>query len=165
MLFKKARAELERLGDTVVHRDIVGIADFSNPSRLRRFYLLDMVSGRASSLLVAHGRGSDPSHLGWVQRFSNEPDSNATSAGAYLTGNYYTGKHGRSMRLRGLDEGNSNAQVRAIVVHGAWYVSPDIIRQHGKLGRSEGCFAFAEADLDQVLARLGPGKLLLAGKL
>ena len=53
---------------------------------------------------------------------------------------------------------------RAIVVHGAWDVSPKMVAQHGMLGRSEGCFAFVEADLPQVLARLGPGRLLLAGK-
>lgn len=163
-LFKTARAGLERAGDAVIHRDVVGIADFSHPSRSPRFYILDMARGQTSCLLVAHGRGSDPRHCGWVERFSNKPGSNATSAGAYLTGNYYSGKHGRSMRLHGLDTDNSNAQARAIVVHGAWYVSPEIIRRHGKIGRSEGCFVFAEADLDQVLTRLGPGRLIMAGK-
>src|SRR3546814_7041698 len=78
--------------------------------------------------------------------FSNDFGSNATSNGAYLTGDYYTGKHGRSMRLQGMDPTNCHAEARAIVVHGAWYVGPEMIREHGKLGRSEGCFAFAESD-------------------
>jgi hypothetical protein len=159
-----ARAELGRVGSRVAHRDVVGISDFTNPSRAPRFHLLDMTNGRVSSFLVAHGRGSDPGHKGWVQRFSNEFGSNASSAGAYVTGTYYSGKHGRSMRLHGLDPSNNNAEARAVVVHGAWYVGPSILREHGKLGRSEGCFAFAENDLDQVLSRLGPGRLLVAGK-
>lgn len=163
-LFELARAELIRLGSDIRLTDLVGVSDFTNPSRVPRFHILDMGSGKITSLLVAHGRGSDPAHQGWVQRFSNEVGSAASSSGAYRTGDYYVGKHGRSMRLHGLDATNSNALNRAVVVHGAWYVGPDMVRSHGKLGRSEGCFAFAENDLDQVLNRLGPGRLLIAGK-
>lgn len=163
-LFELARAELIRLGSEIRLTELVGVSDFTNPSRVPRFHLLDMGSGKITSLLVAHGRGSDPAHQGWVQRFSNEVGSAASSAGAYRTGDYYVGKHGRSMRLHGLDATNSNALNRAVVVHGAWYVGPEMVRSHGKLGRSEGCFAFAENDLDQVLNRLGPGRLIVAGK-
>jgi hypothetical protein len=159
-----ARSELARAGSSVTKRDVVGVTDFSGPSRAPRLYLVDMASGAATSLLVAHGRGSDPQHSGWVRSFSNAFGSNASSEGAYVTGDYYTGQHGRSMRLRGLDASNSNAEARALVVHSAWYVGPEIIREHGMLGRSEGCFAVSAADLDQVLTRLGPGRLLVAGK-
>ena len=69
------------------------------------------------------------------------------------------------MRLVGLDSTNNNAEKRAIVVHGAWYVSPEMLGLHGRLGRSEGCFAFSQDDVDTILARLGPGRLLLATKL
>jgi len=68
------------------------------------------------------------------------------------------------MRPDGLDASNNNAEARAIVVHGAWYVSPNMVRDHGKLGRSEGCFAFSESDLTEVLEKLKPGRLLLAEK-
>jgi len=68
------------------------------------------------------------------------------------------------MRLMGLDADNSNAQARAIVVHAAWYVTPEIARSTGKLGRSEGCFAVSNDSLDEVLTRLGPGRLLYADK-
>jgi hypothetical protein len=163
-LFASARAALGRLGESIPKRDVVGIADFSSPSRVPRFHLLDMASGKAETLLVAHGRGSDPGHSGWLRSFSNAVGSEATSEGAYRTGEYYQGKHGRSMRLAGLERGNNNAEARAIVVHGAWYVSPRMARERGVLGRSQGCFAFDEADLSQVLSRLGPGRLLLAGK-
>ena len=82
-----------------------------------------------------------------------------------MTGDYYVGHHGRSMSLVGVDPTNSNALARAIVVHSAWYVGPDVVRAHGMLGRSEGCFAVSESDLPEVLARLGPGRLLVAAKL
>jgi hypothetical protein len=161
-----AREGLQQNAASLAHTDVVGIADFAAPSRAPRFYLVDLANGRATSHLVSHGRGSDPSHSGWVERFSNLPGSAASSPGAYLTGAHYIGKHGRSQRLIGLDPENSNAEPRAIVIHGAWYVSDSMARQHGKIGRSEGCFAFDETNgsLDQVLARLGPGRLLYAGR-
>jgi hypothetical protein len=160
-----ARAGLERLGARIAHRDVVGVADFSQPSRLPRLHLVDLVGGGVESVLVAHGRGSDPAHTGWLSRFSNAPGSAATSEGAYLTGDDYIGEHGRSMRLVGLDPSNSNAEPRAIVVHDAWYVGPQMLAAHGMLGRSEGCFAVASSDLPTMLGRLGPGRLLIAGKL
>lgn len=159
-----ARRGLERHAGQVRHRDLVAIADFDRRSAEQRFLLVDMRTGRATRHLVSHGRGSDPDHRGWVQRFSNEPGSLASSDGAYLTADYYDGRHGASQRLIGLDPGNSNAEARAIVIHGAWYVSEEQVRVHGKIGRSEGCFAFSEASLDEVLTRLGPGRLLLAGR-
>lgn len=163
-IVQRARAALERHQDAIVHRDVIGIADFNVPSRLPRFSIVDLASGRTESLLVAHGRGSDPSHSGWLQRFSNTPGSNATSSGAYLTAHAYSGIHGASRRLVGLDPENSNAEARAIVIHSAWYANPNVVREQGKLGRSEGCFAFSQADIAQVLERLGPGRLIYADK-
>ena len=160
-----AKAGLERVGTRAARTDIVGVTDFAQPSRFPRLHLVDMAQGKVESLLVAHGRGSDPEHTGWLQSFSNRPGSAATSQGDYITGDYYAGHHGRSMRLRGLDPSNSNAEERAIVVHAAWYVGPDVVREHGVLGRSEGCFAVGEADLPRVLDRLGPGRLLVATRL
>jgi len=164
-LMQRARAAMDQHQDVIVHRDVIGIADFNVPSRLPRFSIVDLASGRAQRLLVAHGRGSDPAHSGWLQRFSNVSGSNATSSGAYLTGQAYSGSHGPSRRLAGLDPENSNAEARAIVIHSAWYANPDVIREQGKLGRSEGCFTFAQADIALVLERLGPGRLLYADKI
>ena len=163
-LLRRALDALELHGDLIAHRDFLGIADFSLPSRSPRFHLLNLGDGSVRSHWVAHGRGSDPGHTGWLERFSNEPRSNATSAGAYRTDVSYLGAHGHSMRLEGLDPTNSNAAARAIVVHGAWYVSEEIIGRCGMLGRSEGCFAIAHASLEEVLTRLGPGRLIYAGK-
>lgn len=160
-----ARAGLQRAGGLVTHTDLIGVADFSQPSKSPRLHLVDIANGRIESLLVAHGRGSDPGHTGWVRSFSNVPGSAATSEGCYLTGDHYVGQHGRSMRLRGLDPTNCNAEARAIVVHSAWYVGPDIVKEHGVLGRSEGCLAVSGTDLSRVLQRLGPGRLIVAKKL
>jgi L,D-transpeptidase catalytic domain len=163
-LLRRALAALERHHEHIERRDLIGIADFSQHSRAPRFHLINLGDGTATSHLVAHGRGSDPGHTGWLERFSNEPRSQATSAGAYRTDALYAGEHGRSMRLDGLDATNNNAASRAIVVHGAWYVSDDIIRHCGALGRSEGCLAVANSSLDEVLTRLGPGRLIYADK-
>lgn len=101
---------------------------------------------------------------GWLERFSNEPRSNATSAGAYRSGSSYQGAHGHSMQLEGLDPTNSNALSRAIVVHGAWYVSEAMIGFSGMLGRSQGCFAVAESSLPEIMKLLRPGRLIYADK-
>jgi L,D-transpeptidase catalytic domain len=163
-LLARARAALDAKSGLVKHRDVIGITDFSRASRDPRFYLVDVASGMVTEYHVAHGRGSDPAHTGWVERLSNEIGSEASSAGAYLTDDVYYGKYGRSLRLKGLDYSNSNAEERAIVVHGAWYADPKVVSQHGKLGRSEGCFALSELSLQYVLFRLGPGRLLYADK-
>ena len=163
-LLRRALDALEVHRELIAHRDFLGIADFSLPSRSPRFHLLNLGDGSVRSHWVAHGRGSDPAHTGWLERFSNEPRSNATSAGTYRTDAAYLGAHGHSIRLEGLDPTNSNAATRAIVVHGAWYVSGEIIGRCGMLGRSEGCFAVAHTSLDEVLTRLGPGRLIYAAK-
>ncbi len=164
-MLKRALAALEKHRSVIPNRDTIAIADFSLPSRTPRFHVVDMVSGRVSSHLVAHGRGSDPAHTGWLHHFSNAPSSHATSDGAYRTDGLYTGAHGRSIRLAGLDSTNDNARSRAIVVHAAWYVSPEMAHSHGALGRSEGCFALAGSSMPEVLQRLGSGCLIYADKL
>jgi L,D-transpeptidase catalytic domain len=163
-LLRRALYALERHRSSISERDTVGIADFSLPSSAPRFHLLNLMNGRVTSHLVAHGRGSDPAHTGWLEHFSNEPRSHATSAGAYRTDGLYVGSHGNSMRLEGLDASNNNAASRAIVVHGAWYVSEEMARDHGVLGRSEGCLAVAQSSLNEVLTALGPGRLIYADK-
>ncbi|TMJ13594.1 MAG: murein L,D-transpeptidase catalytic domain family protein [Alphaproteobacteria bacterium] len=164
-LLARARASFDRHRSSLRHTDIVGITDFSRPSGEHRFFLLNTQTGRVDKHLVAHGRGSDPDHSGYVERFSNGFGSYASSHGAYVTGDYYPGKYGRSMKLAGLDASNSNAEARAIVVHSAWYAEPEQVREHGKLGRSEGCFAMSYQSLQEVLQQLGPGRLLYADKI
>lgn len=161
----RARAAFDRHRSSLDNIDTVGIVDFAKASSEPRFFLLDTNTGRVSRHLVAHGRGSDPAHTGFLQRFSNQPGSEASSNGAYVTGDYYPGHYGRAMRVKGLDMSNSNAESRAIVVHSAWYAEPDVLASNGRLGRSEGCFAMSHASLQEVLARLGPGRFLYADRL
>lgn len=162
-LMRRAMAALHRHGGAV-RRDRMAIVDFTAISAAPRFHFVDLAGGRTTALRVCHGSGSDPRHTGFVERFSNEFGSNASCEGAFATADYYLGKHGRSQRLLGLDPTNSNALDRAIVIHGAWYANPEVLRERGVLGRSQGCFAFAEAELDSVFARLGPNRLIYAAK-
>lgn len=163
-LLRRALAALDQHANAIEHRDRIAIADFSAPSSEARLHFLDVASGRVSRLLVAHGSGSDPHHTGYLHKFSNVSGSNASSEGAFLTGDYYVGQHGRSQRLAGLDPTNDNAMDRAIVIHGAWYANADMIQAHGKLGRSQGCFAVGEHCLEDMFAHLGTGRLLYAGR-
>ncbi|TCM17843.1 L,D-transpeptidase-like protein [Novosphingobium sp. PhB165] len=163
-LYAAALSALERHAGRA-QRDRIGIVDFAVSSSDPRLHLIDLANGTAASLHVAHGSGSDPGHTGWLQRFSNSPGSNATSEGAFLTGDYYFGHHGRSQRLIGLDQTNDNALERAIVIHGAWYAEPTMIGAHGKLGRSQGCLAVGDSLLNQAFNHLGTGRLIYAAKM
>jgi L,D-transpeptidase catalytic domain len=165
VLFQKAKAALDSHRYQARARDVMGIVDFSKSSSEARFHLVDLMNGTVESHLVAHGRGSDPDHSGFVERFSNAFGSYATSNGAYTTGDYYDGKYGLSMKVQGLDWSNSNAEARAIVIHNAWYAEPEMIAQHGKLGRSEGCFAFSRASQWDVMRRLAGGRMIYADKI
>ena len=162
-LFARAKAALDQ--HQIGPRDMIGVADFSRPSSEQRFHLVDLQNGTVQSHLVCHGRGSDPDHSGMLERFSNKFGSYATSSGTYTTADYYQGKYGLSLRVRGLDWSNDNAEARAIVIHNAWYAEPEMIQEHGMLGRSEGCFAMPKASQYEVMKRLAGGRMIYADKL
>jgi hypothetical protein len=162
-LFARAKAALDQ--HRIYARDTIGIADFSKPSSEPRFHLVNLASGEVESHRVCHGRGSDPSHSGYVERFSNDFGSYATSNGTYTTADYYDGKYGLSMKVRGLDWSNNNAEARAIVIHNAWYAEDDMIPLHGQLGRSEGCFAMSRESQYAVMRKLAGGRMIYADKL
>ncbi|WP_380876950.1 hypothetical protein ACFB49_10840 [Sphingomonas sp. DBB INV C78] len=163
-LLAQARAAMDRHSE-IRNRNRLALVDFNAASSAPRFHLVDLISGKTDSYLVAHGSGSDPDHSGWLERFSNQPGSNASSSGAFVTSSYYVGKHGPSQRLIGLDPTNNNALSRAIVVHGAWYAEPGIATARGKLGRSQGCFAVGDSVKTEVMAKLGENTLIYASKL
>jgi hypothetical protein len=160
-----AKREVERAGAKVWRKDLAGIADFARSSGLPRFHFANLENGTVRSFLVAHGRGSDPEHDGWLKSFSNTPGSEATSRGGYLTCEWYNGKYGTSIRLVGLDEDNSHALDRAIVMHPAKYVDAGMAAAWGKIGRSEGCFAMSNADFNEALWHLSGGRLLYADRI
>jgi hypothetical protein len=162
-LFARAKAALDQ--HQIYARDSIGIVDFSQPSSDPRFHIVNLADGNVDSYRVAHGRGSDPNHSGYLERFSNDFGSYATSNGTYVTTDYYDGKYGLSLRVRGLDWSNNNAEARAIVIHNAWYAEDDMIPLHGQLGRSEGCFAMSRKNQYEVMRRLAGGRMIYADKL
>lgn len=164
-LFDIAKRELDRAGEAIWKRDIVGIADYGVHSATRRFHFVNLERQEVQSYHVSHGAGSDPEHDGWLNSYSNVEGSNATSKGAYVTWEWYQGRYGTSVRLGGLDATNSNALKRYIVMHRAKYAEPEHLARWGRMGRSNGCFVLGEADFRVALLTLSGGRLLFADSL
>jgi hypothetical protein len=122
----------------LIEKNYLTIIDFSLSSNEERLWVIDMVNKKVVlQSLVAHGRNSGEE---FATKFSNQSESFQSSLGFYTTGEVYQGKHGLSLRLDGLEYGiNDNARNRAIVVHGADYVSEKFAKTQGRLGRSLGC--------------------------
>lgn len=132
------------------HKSILTIADFDQESRKKRLYIIDLAQRKMLlNTWVAHGQNSGGDKPAY---FSNRISSNQSSIGFYLTGEIYYGKHGRSLKLDGMDKGfNNNARERSIVVHGADYVCQATIDQLGRLGRSQGCPAVSTKVANEVI--------------
>jgi hypothetical protein len=140
---------------------LLTIIDYSLPSRVRRLWVLDLRAERVLAReYVAHGRNSGAD---LARRFSDRAGSLQSSLGLFLTGKTYHGRHGLSLRLRGLDPRlNSHAEARAIVIHGADYVSERSIAALGRLGRSQGCPALDRAVAARVIELIRDGTVLYA---
>ena len=130
--------------------NVITVIDFNKSSREKRMWIIDVVNKTLLlNTLVAHGQGSGND---MATAFSNNNESHQSSLGFYLTDDVYMGKHGRSLRLNGLDQGiNSGALARGIVVHAADYVSQGTINAIGRLGRSFGCPAVSPTVSDMVI--------------
>jgi hypothetical protein len=139
----------------------LAVIDYSKPSTQPRLWVFDLQRQRLLfEELVAHGRNTGD---GLAERFSNVEGSKMSSIGLYQTADTYYGSNGYSLRLRGLDPGfNDNALSRAIVMHGAPYVSEAIAERLGRLGRSWGCPAVREDVARTVIDTLKGGALLFA---
>lgn len=122
----------------LVKKEILTLVDFSLSSNTKRLWVIDLATNTILfQSLVAHGRNTGEE---FATNFSNKTSSFQSSLGFYITGEVYKGKHGLSLKLDGLEKGiNCNARSRAVVIHGADYVSESFIRQHKRLGRSQGC--------------------------
>lgn len=134
------------------------IVDLSQSSRKKRFYLLDMENNTlAINTFVSHGKNSG---VDMARSFSNTPESEKSSLGFYITKQTYTGKHGLSLKLSGLEYGfNNNAERRAIVVHGAEYVNAGRVNSD-YMGRSQGCPALPENKASEVINLIKGGSAL-----
>jgi len=122
----------------IAKKTIISIVDFSKSSTQKRLFVLDISTGQILfNSLVAHGRNSGNEY---ATRFSNLPESHQSSLGFYITMGTYNGSNGYSLRLEGCESGiNDMAYERAIVIHGAAYVSNQFISSRGEAGRSYGC--------------------------
>lgn len=156
--FSEAISFLQQYESKFKNKDFIGIIDFKQKSTQRRFYLVNLKTGSVEQFLVAHGKYSDSNHDGYATQFSNTSGSGMSSLGAYMTAEYYSGKHGTSMRLDGLQPTNSNARSRAVVMHEADYVRPDL----DPIGRSLGCPAVEPRYRQYLLSALKAGALLYA---
>ena len=144
---------------SIANPAVLTIIDYSKPSTQKRLFILDMQQGKILfKTLVAHGRNSG---LNYATDFSNEEESHKSSLGFYLTGGTYIGANGYSLKLKGCEKGiNDKADIRAIVLHGADYVSDAFIRNCGYLGRSYGCPAVPLAQHKKIIDTIKNGSCM-----
>lgn len=144
--------------DKVQNKQLLTVIDFSKSSNENRLFVIDTKAKKiVFKSLVAHGRNSG---YEFATKFSNKTSSYQSSLGFYKTAETYSGKHGFSLRLDGLEYSNSNARSRAIVIHGADYVSKDFIRKNGKLGRSLGCPSLPKKNYKEIINTIKNGTCL-----
>jgi len=161
-VFEKAMTgylNLQGEGRLSTDKQLLTVVDFELPSTKKRLWVLDLAAKQVKfHTLVAHGHNSGENI---ATSFSNQNESNMSSLGFYVTQDEYIGKHGRSLKLDGVDEGfNTNALTRSVVMHGADYVSEDFIRQYGRLGRSLGCPALPMDQKDEIIEAVNGGTCL-----
>jgi len=159
LALKAANAAIQR--GQASDADTLTVIDYSRPSTMKRMWVYDL---RSRSLLfaelVSHGRGSG---VALATSFSNLPESNRSSLGLYRTAETYTGKHGYSLRIDGLEPGiNDKARERAIVMHAADYVNEAAAKKQGYLGRSLGCPALRPEVTKKVIDAVKGGGLIFA---
>ena len=150
--------ELKSLG-LIQNDTILTIIDFSKPSNEKRLFILDLKNEIiVKRTFVAHGKQSG---VFIAESFSNKRLSNKSSLGLYITKETYEGKHGYSLRIDGMSKGiNDNARKRAIVIHGADYVSESFIQKNGRLGRSFGCPALPSNETEEIIDLIKNGSCL-----
>jgi hypothetical protein len=152
----KGYLNLENEG--MLKKHILTVIDFSKSANTDRLFIIDMDSIKLThKSLVAHGKNSGEE---FATAFSNTASSSQSSLGFYLTSETYTGKHGFSLRLDGLDPTNNNARSRAVVMHKADYVSKDFITKNGRLGRSHGCPAVPSELNEQIIELIKDGSCI-----
>ena len=157
-VFKMALTGYEKINN-LQNNKIITIIDFTKPSTRERFFVIDLENKKLLyKSLVAHGKNSGAN---MATRFSNTPRSLKSCLGFFLTAETYSGKYGYSLKLDGLEPGiNDNARKRSIVIHGADFVSHDIARQCGMLGRSYGCPALPVNSSKKIIDKISKGSCL-----
>lgn len=144
---------------TLPNSSVITIIDFDQPSYKKRMYIIDLDTKEILfNTWAAHGKNTGREV---AQSFSNTPNSYKSSLGFYVTNNTYYGSKGYSLKLVGLEQNlNSNAMNRAIVLHGAAYVSQAFIDAQGYIGRSHGCPAVSQELNKPIIEKIKNGSLM-----
>jgi hypothetical protein len=145
----------------IKNHELLTVIDYSIRSSEPRLFVFDLRHERLLFReLCAHGKNSGDDI---AKFFSNDPGSEQTSLGLYVTGETYIGHNGYSLKLRGLDPGrNDMAEERAIVLHGAYYVSQEAIKVLHRLGRSWGCPAVRAEIAQKLINTIRGGSAIFA---
>ena len=149
--FKEALQGFYKLQEKgIVQKNILTLIDFSLSSNAKRLWVIDLATNTVLiNSLVAHGKNTGEE---FANSFSNDSSSFKSSLGFYATGEIYNGKHGKSLKLDGLERGvNDHARERGVVMHAADYVSDSFIKSHNRLGRSQGCPAVPVELTDEII--------------
>ena len=151
--------EYLKMKGKIANDNVLSIVDFSRPSSAKRLFVIDLKNYKVLfNTYVAHGQGSGAA---MATSFSNVPESYQSSLGFYTTEDTYNGKNGFSLHLQGMEKGiNDKAEERAIVMHGAPYVSESFIQSRGFLGRSWGCPAVPEQFSRPIIDKIKNGTCL-----
>jgi hypothetical protein len=160
-VFEYAMKGFQQLSATgkLANTSVISIIDFTKSSAKKRLYIIDLKNYKVLfNTYVAHGMNSGQE---FARQFSNIPESNKSSLGFYQTADTYVGKHGYSLRLRGVEKGiNDNVHKRDIVLHAADYVSESTINAKGYIGRSHGCPAVPERLHKPIIEKIKNGSCL-----
>jgi hypothetical protein len=157
-IFKLAMIGYNQI-EQIKDKNIITIIDYTKPSTEKRFYVINL---KRKVLLyqcyVAHGKNSGDNY---AKSFSNQSGSLESCLGFFITAEIYSGEHGYSLRLDGIEKGtNDNARIRSIVIHGADYVSQEFIKKYGRLGRSWGCPALPNELSKEIIDGIANGSCL-----
>lgn len=160
-LIAGVRAYENLLGKYNDPQHLLTIVNFNRPSNEKRLWVIDIRTGLVLyHTYVAQGQNTG---LNVAKHFSNVIGSHESSIGVYLTGHTYYGHDGLSLRLHGLDKGfNNNVFKRYIVMHPAWYVSKTFAEQHGRIGRTYGCFGLGTKIAPKIIKLIKDGTVMVA---
>jgi len=157
----KAYVEAQKQGVKLT-KPIITVIDYSLASSVKRLWVLDLKHNKILfNSLVAHGKYSG--EYQYATQFSDKIGSLQSSIGVFVTGKTYEGQHGYSLKIKGLEQGfNANAEVRTIVIHGAWYVTEGIAKIKNSIGKSWGCPALEPHITTPIINTIKDGSLIFS---
>lgn len=128
-------------------KDYVVVIDFRKHLLSNRLYLLDMRNKEVIlNCRVTHAKKSGNI---FATEFSNEPQSEKSSYGTFITKYSRPGRYGYSMVISGLDKGiNDNVEKRVVIFHPT------------RVLWSKGCFATSESNNKIIIDHMKNGRLI-----